>query len=127
MEMEWEWRDAMKEDKLFPACLIITPDGDVHRFLGMPICDVVDIIEVKTERTGKRGCNRFFCQSPAGTSLYIWHSAAYDNFWPQDSWEAAIATIQKISHKTKPSEIEKVIRRFWPMNAHRFDRKKTIV
>jgi hypothetical protein len=127
--VNWTWNDGMASRGRQPACLIVTPDGKVHRFHGSDIDGVVKVTKEKYNKNGKWSNTDYSCISPFGTTTYQW-SQSWDNgvYWPQSSWEEAIQTVQQAAapHAT-PKSIEEVIRQEWGKAAEKLDDNRSAI
>lgn len=122
---EWTWNDGIGSRTRHPACLIVTASGDVHRFKGVSIPGIVQLLKSKYEKKGKWSNTTFHCVSPAGTKIYAWRQSWEEGlYWPQGSWEEAIRTVQQEAPQLKAASLEAIIRLEWPQAAQKFDENR---
>ncbi len=125
---KWSWNDGIASRSRRPACLVISSEGDIHRFSGEHIPGVAQILSDEYEQNGKWSNTTYHCVSPAGTEIYFWRQSWDEGlFWPQSSWEEAIATLQEVAPQAKPEAIEEIIREHWPKAAEKFDENRRIM
>ncbi|MBD3366412.1 hypothetical protein GF360_03700 [candidate division WWE3 bacterium] len=123
--MEWTWNDGLASRSRRPACLIITPQGDVYRFEGGDIEGVVKVTKEDYEKNGKWSNSTYHCVSPSGSIIYSWRQSWEEGlFWPQASWEEAITEVQQEAPQAKPEAIEAIIREHWSRAAEKFDENR---
>jgi hypothetical protein len=122
MAIEWTWNDGLSARSRLSACLVVTADGEVHRFVGKDIPGTVKILNEKFEKNGKWSNTTYYCLSADGTAVISWKQD-WENglFWPQSSWQEAIEWVRSQAPLASPASVERLIREEWPKAAQKFD------
>lgn len=123
--LEWSWNDGMGNRSRHPACLVVAADGSVHRFKGEEIPGLVKVLKSNYTKSGKWSSTTYHCVSPQGTSVRSWTQSWDDGYyWPEASWEEALATVQAAAPQVDATSLEAVIRENWGKAAEKFDENR---
>lgn len=115
----WTWNDGMESRSRMPA------SGNVYRFKGSDIGNVVKVVKSQYEKNGKWSNTTYHCISPQGTMNYSWVQSWEEGlYWPQASWEEAVKTVQEFAPQARAEAIEAIIRQHWGKAAARFDENR---
>lgn len=124
---EWNWNDELGSRSRKPACLVVTPEGKVFRFIGEDIDGVVKVLNRNYKKNGKWSHTIFSCGSPDGTKIMAWRQSFEDGvFWPQKTWEEAFKAVKQLAPQALDAEIEAIIRKEWVKAAEKFDENRRI-
>ncbi len=120
--MQWEWNDGQHSRGRQPACVVVLPDGECHRFTGVTIPNVAEVVGEKFEKNGKWSNSTFTVLSPEGSAVVKWmQSWEEGHFWPQRYWREAFSWFRENAPLATVEQVEALIRREWPKAAEKFD------
>lgn len=120
--VEWTWNDGMGHRSRSPRCLVVAPNGDIHRFTGSSIPGVVKVLGSDYVKNGKWSNSTYRCVSPIGTVPVSWEQD-WDTgeTFPQDSWDAAFAWLKSHAPHASRKAFEEIVRKEWEKAAAKFD------
>ena len=120
--MQWEWNDGQYSRGRQPACVVVLPNGECHRFNGATIPNVAEVVGEKFEKNGKWSNSTYTVLSPDGSTAVKWmQSWEEGHFWPQRYWHEAISWFRENAPLATVEQVEELIRREWPKAAEKFD------
>jgi hypothetical protein len=123
--LEWTFNDGRLSRGYSRVCYVVTPNGKIHKFKGESIPGVCKVLRHEDQQNGKWSNTTYFCVSPAGCTIVTW-SQEWDSglYWPQTSWEEAIAWFQSQAPLATAEEIEALVRRYKEPAAQKFDENR---
>jgi hypothetical protein len=120
--IEWTWNNGLLSRGYRPVCYVVAPQGTIHKFAGASIPGVCKVLKYTDEQKGKWSNTTYHCVSPVGCTIVRW-SQEWESgvYWPQNSWEEAIAWFQAQAPQTTVEEIVALVRRYHEPAAQKFD------
>jgi hypothetical protein len=120
--LEWTWNDGRGNRGRCPRCFVVSPVGEVFRFTGQDIPDLVKVLGCDYEKCGKWSNSTYRCLSPSGATPISWRQD-WDTgeTFPQDSWEEAFEWIEEQAPQAQFDSFEGVVRAEFPTAAQKFD------
>lgn len=126
--VEWTWDDQLGPRQRRPACLIITEAGNVHRFYGRDIPGIVRVLDAAYVKDGDWSHTTFTCVSGDGSRTYQFRQDFQSGeYWPQSSWEDALADVRRSAPQVNADSLEFLIRSAWRDAAKKFDDNRAAI
>lgn len=124
MKSFWNDRQGNRDRKAL--AVLVTEDGNVHRFTGMSIPGVCQATDLGFTKSGKWSFTEFEVLHRDSTSFVSWMED-WDNglAFPQPSWEAGFAWLAEQAPGLGMSGFEAFIREKFPKTASRWDDRKS--
>lgn len=120
--MQWEWNDGIGSRSRQPACVVVLPNGECHRFTGVTIPNVAEVVGEKFEKNGKWSNSTYTVLSPDRSAIVSWRQSWEEGLhWPQAYWRDAIMWVKQQAPLARDGAIEALIRAEWKQAAAKFD------
>lgn len=120
--VKWQYDDQMGSRGRQPACIVVGPTGECIRFRSSDIPGLVKVLATAEQKNGKWSHTTYTCASPEGTSTFQFRQSFEEGvYWPEASWEDAIARVQKACPHVDPESLKALIRSEWSKAAEKFD------
>ncbi len=120
--MQWEWNDGIGSRSRQPACVVVLPNGECHRFTGVTIPNVAEVVGEKFEKNGKWSNSTYTVLSPDRSAIVSWRQSWEEGlYWPQAYWREAVMWVKQQAPLARTEAIEAIIRAEWQAAAKKFD------
>jgi hypothetical protein len=105
-----------------PIAVLVTADGQPHRFTGASIPGVCHAVAVAYQKNGKWSNSTYELHHHDTTAFVSWFQD-WDTgeTWPQASWEEAYRFLAQKAPALKPELFAAFVRQHWPKAAEKFD------
>jgi len=120
--METKWNNKIGNRGRKPVAVLVTADGQPHRFSGASIPGVCQSTVTGSTKQGKWSSTDYSVLHHETTAFVSWRQD-WDTgeSWPQSSWDAAFRWLATKAPALKPEPFESFIRANWPATAERWD------
>jgi hypothetical protein len=120
--MKSKWNDGIMSRGRRPIAVLVTADGQPHRFTGTSIPGVCHAVHVGYEKKGKWSNSTYELLHHDTTAFVSWYED-WDTgeVWPQSSWEEAYRFLATKAPALKPELFAAFVRQHWPKAAEKFD------
>jgi hypothetical protein len=124
--VEWSWNNGIGSRSRRPRCLVLAPNGDIHRFTGQSIAGVVKVLGSDYKKNGKWSNSTFRCISPPGTVTISWKQDwETGETFGQDYWREVEEWLLKYAKHADFEQLVTIIRDAWPKIATRLDENES--
>jgi hypothetical protein len=120
--MKSKWNDGIMSRGRSPVAVLVTVDGQPHRFTGRSIPGVCHAVQTGYEKKGKWSNSDYEILHHDTTAFVSWFQD-WDTgeTWPQSSWEEAYRFLATKAPTLKPGLFDAFVRQHWPRAAEKFD------
>jgi hypothetical protein len=120
--MKSKWNDGIMSRGRAPIAVLVTADGQPHRFTGRSIPGVCHAVAVGYEKKGKWSNSDYEVLHHDTTAFVAWYED-WDTgeVWPQSSWEEAYRFLATKAPTLKPGLFNAFVRQHWSKAAEKFD------
>jgi hypothetical protein len=120
--MKSKWNDGIGSRDRAPVAVLVTADGQPHRFTGKSIPGVCQSTQTDFTKNGKWSNSDFEILHHDTTAFVSWRQD-WDTgkTWPQASWDEAYRFLATQAPALKPGLFDSFVRQHWPKTAARFD------
>lgn len=120
--LEWSWNDGIGNRSRRPRCLVVAQNGDVHRFTGQSIPDVVKVLGSDYKKNGKWSNSTFRCISPPGTINISWRQDwETGETFTQDRWHEIKEWLLEDAPHAKFEQLKDIIMNDFPKVVERLN------